>query len=107
VTLAELLRDVGSALTGAERRDADSDSEWVLNGTPFAAVSRGAAAGPETAEFRLEPMVLRAALGTPDTAASPRGSEWVAFRPQELDRMATDRAAAWLASAHRFAAARG
>ena len=44
-----------------------------------------------------------AALRTPDTAASPRGSDWVAFAPAELDRHAIDRATAWLASAWRRA----
>jgi hypothetical protein len=54
-------------------------------------------------EFRLDPIVARAALGTPDTSASSRGPEWVAFSPAELDRFAVDRALAWLGAAHRRA----
>jgi hypothetical protein len=71
--------------------------EWSIDGIVFAAVNGG------RAEFRLDPMVAAAALRTPDTSPSPRGGDWVAFAPPELDRHAIDRATAWLASAWRRA----
>ena len=71
--------------------------EWSIDAIVFAAVNGG------RAEFRLDPMVAAAALRTPDTSPSPRGGDWVAFGPPELDRHAIDRATAWLASAWRRA----
>jgi hypothetical protein len=46
----------------------------------------------------------RAALGTPGTSASERGTEWVVFAPPDLDRTAVDRVVAWFAAAWRHAA---
>jgi hypothetical protein len=66
--------------------------------------SGGEAAGGGAAEFRLDPLVAKAALRTPDTESSNRGPDWVRFGPQALDGHAVDRAEAWLASAWRRAA---
>jgi hypothetical protein len=77
------------------------DGEWTVAGRTFAAVAAG------VAEFHLDPLVARAALRTPDTAASNRGPDWVAFAPGELDDAAIDRAEAWFLSAHRRATHRG
>jgi hypothetical protein len=66
-------------------------------GTPFAAMDGDAL------EVRLDPAVAAAALRTPDTDASSRGPAWVRFDPPELDRMAIDRATAWLEYAWRHA----
>jgi hypothetical protein len=99
LTLAEAIDDVAKTLPGVERRDVQGGGfEWLVAGRPFAAVQAG------RAEFRLDPVVARAALGTPDTTVSARGAEWVAFSPAELDRFAVDRALAWLGAAHRRAA---
>jgi hypothetical protein len=78
-----------------------ADATWSVGAAPFA-VLKGS-----TAEFRLDPLVARAALRTPDTAASPRGPEWVAFSPSVLDDAAVDRAEAWFLSAARLAKSRG
>jgi hypothetical protein len=81
------------------REPTAAGSEWSTRGIVFSAIegNRG--------EFRLAPAVVAAALRTPDTAASTRGSDWVAFAPAELDRHAIDRASAWVASAWRRARA--
>jgi hypothetical protein len=97
VTLAEALVEAAADLPDAEVREVAGGTEWLRDGRPFAAASAA------SAEFRLSPIVGRAALGTPDVTASPRGGEWVAFRPPELDRFALDRAIAWLGSAFRHA----
>jgi hypothetical protein len=97
MTLAEILEEAGSTVDRIDRRNADGAIEFLADGRPFAALTG------VTAEFRLEPVVARAALGTPDTMVSPRGPDWVAFRPSELDRFAIDRATAWFLSAWRQA----
>jgi hypothetical protein len=99
VTIVEALEDAAAGLDDVEHRNAGAGVEWTVAGVVFAAATG------DTAEFRLEPAVTHAALGTPDTAASGRGPEWVAFSPGELDRLARDRAVAWFGSAHRRAAA--
>jgi hypothetical protein len=99
LTLAEAVEDAAGRLPGVERREVPgSGIEWLFGGRPFAAARAG------SVEFRLDPVVARAALGTPDTSVSGRGAEWVAFSPAELDRFAVDRALAWLGAAHRRAA---
>jgi hypothetical protein len=97
VTIGEALEDAAAPLDGVERRNAGTAVEWTAAGVVFAA-----AAG-DTAEFRLDPVVVGAALGTPDTGPSARGPEWVAFSPSQLDRFARDRAVAWFGSAYRRA----
>ena len=76
---------------------AGGGTEWSIDGRVFATSAAG------RAEFRLDPMVANAALRTPDTARSSRGSDWVAFVPAALDQHAIDRATAWLTSAWRRA----
>jgi hypothetical protein len=97
VTIAEALEDAAARLDDVERRDAGATVEWTLAGVAFAATTG------DTAEFRLDPVVAPAALGTAGTARSGRGAEWVAFRPAELDGLARDRAVAWFGSAYRHA----
>jgi hypothetical protein len=97
MTLVEALADAAAGLDGVEAADVAGTIEWRVRGRAFAAVSAG------TAEFRLAGRIAAAALGTPDTAPSGRGGDWVAFRPPELDRFALDRATAWLTSAWRHA----
>jgi hypothetical protein len=98
-TLAEILDEAGADLEDVERSGASNGDavEWSMGGITFASVQG------ERAEFRLDPLVAAAALRTPDTAPSPRGGDWVAFAPAELDQHAIDRATAWLASAWRRA----
>jgi len=70
---------------------------WSRAARPFAVLS----ADGNAVEFALDPPVASAAARTPDVGPSRRGRGWVLFRPAVLDDQAADRAAAWLASAHR------
>jgi hypothetical protein len=97
MTLAEVLDEAANVLGGVDRREGTGGLEYLAGGKPFAALAG------DTAEFCLEPIVARAALGTPDATPSRRGPDWVAFRPRELDRFALDRATAWFLSAGRLA----
>ena len=98
-TLLEALTAAATGLPDVERRRSAGVTEWRARGRPFAVVAGN------VAEYRLEPSIAQAALGTPDTARSPRGPDWIAFRPSELNRFAVDRAVAWFGSAHRRASA--
>ena len=60
--------------------------------------------GPDFLEVALDPPVAAAALRTPDTRPSPRGTGWIAFAPGRPDRFALDRAEAWIRLGHRRAA---
>ena len=73
---------------------------FAIGGRPFAAV------GAETLEVALDGPVAQAALATPDTRPSARGTGWVAFTPATTDRFALDRAEAWVRLAHRRAGGR-
>jgi hypothetical protein len=100
MTLADVLDLAAAPLDPVERVATPTGVEWRRSGQAFAALAGG------RAEFRLPPAVGAAALGTPDTSRSARGADWIAFEPRELERMAVDRASAWLASAWRHTAAR-
>jgi hypothetical protein len=97
--LARLLESTAAGLDGVEKHERGAGLEWSTGAIVFAAISGS------RAEFRLSPPVAAAALRTPDTQKSARGSDWVVFAPAELDRHAIDRAEAWLASAWRRAGA--
>ena len=98
MNLRELLEDEATELRGAEPSlGPDGSITWSRGNRPFAAVT----ADGSSAEFALDPAVADAATRTPDVALSSRGSGWVTFAPSDLDDHAADRAAAWLASAHR------
>lgn len=99
LTIEDVLAAAARDLAGIATADDAGAITWSAGGLVFAAL-----AGLR-AEFRLDPLVARAALRTPDTAPSPRGSDWVAFAPAELDDAAVDRAEAWFLSAHRRASA--
>jgi hypothetical protein len=98
MTLSELLEAIAADLGAAGHPAPGGGLEWRRGERTFAALQGG------TAEFRLAATVADAARRTPDTGVSPRGRDWVAFSPGELDPMAEDRAAAWFASAWRYAA---
>jgi hypothetical protein len=96
--LLRILAEEGDAL-GA-RGDTGVDGQiWSFSGQPFV-VLRGA-----VAEFRLDRTLAAAARRTPDTTPSPRGEDWVAFSPHEVDRFAEDRLRSWFGAAHRRAMA--
>ena len=97
MTLDDLFRSIASDLEGVAGTVAGDATEWRRGGVAFA-VLRG-----DQAELRLTGPVGRAALGTPDTAPSERGPDWISFSPRVLDGMALDRAAAWFENAARHA----
>ena len=99
LTLAEVLAAAAEGLDAIAAGELDRTTLWTTAGLPFASLTG------RRAEFRLDPMVARAALRTTDTKPSLRGPDWVAFSPAELDDSAVDRAEAWFLSAHRRAAA--
>jgi hypothetical protein len=99
VTIRELLEEAAADLDEVDEIETGDGIEWRRGGRPFAAVSG------EVAEFRLDPLVAKAALRTPDTGPSSRGPDWVRFSPAVADDHAIDRAEAWLASAWRRAGA--
>ena len=101
LSLAEVLAAAAEELAGMSVEDAGADglTTWSAGGRPFAILVG------DRAEFRLDPLVARAALRTPDTTPSQRGPEWVSFSPEALDDQAVDRAEAWFLSAHRLASA--
>lgn len=106
-SLADLVREIAESFPDATASSAPGApgagpavaiSTWSRGGTAFAVLS---ASGME---IRLEPAIAAAASRTPDTAPSPRGKEWVRFRPRELDAHAIDRLRAWFELAYRRSA---
>ena len=93
-SLDERIERVVEDLGGVERRRASDGIAYAVGGRVFAIL------GDERVEVALDPAVSKAALRTPDTAASPRGAGWIGFTPSTIDRFALDRAEAWLRSAH-------
>jgi hypothetical protein len=96
-SLGAIVEAAAADLEAVERRATPEGAEWSIGGVTFAATTSDAA------EFRLARPVVEAALRTPGTSPSARGPDWIGFQPTELDRHATDRATAWLASAWRRA----
>jgi hypothetical protein len=97
MTLREVLEAAAAELDTVETVATDEGVEWRHAGRVFAV------AGTDAAQFRLDPLVVKAALRTPGTAPSERGPDWVAFAPVDLEGPALDRATAWLASGRRRA----
>ncbi len=97
MNLREALDEALADLEDVEPGEDGGGVEWRRGGLRFAALAGDAA------EFRLDPLVAKAALRTPDTSPSKRGADWVRFSPAVVDGHAVDRAQAWLASAWRQA----
>ncbi|MEA2519932.1 MAG: hypothetical protein QOF49_2012 [Chloroflexota bacterium] len=95
LTLAEVLDAAAEGLVGVTATSSASATTWSVGSTAFAILTGG------VAEFRLDPLVVAAALRTPETVPSGRGHDWVAFSPAIFDDGAIDRAEAWFLSAHR------
>lgn len=94
-TLDERVESVVEDLDDIERvRDGESVT-YLVAGRPFAVLMQ------DVLEVALDPAVAKAALRTANTLASTRGTGWIAFTPETIDRFALDRAEAWLRSAHR------
>ena len=89
---------VEAVIEDLDRVDRIRDGEsvtYLAGGKPFAVLM------PDVLEVALDPNVAKAALKTGNTIASSRGSGWIAFTPETIDRFALDRAEAWIRSAHR------
>ena len=99
LTLADLLAEAAVGLTGVVTDASGPVTTWAAGPSVFATLEG------DRAEFRLDSQVAAAALRTPDTSSSARGSDWIAFAPPVLEDHAVDRAEAWFLSAHRRAAA--
>ncbi len=95
--LADLLMSVAAKQPACRSTEAGSTTTWSVGGTVFAVLDDG------VAEFRLDVPIAAAAQRTPDTSASPRGPEWVAFCPGLMDHEAADRVSAWFQAAARRA----
>ena len=99
LTLADVLAAAADDLPDVTDATDGGTTIWCVGDRAFAVLTDG------LAEFLLDPLVARAALRTPDTSASLRGTAWVSFRPTTLDDGAVDRAEAWFLAAHRRAGA--
>jgi hypothetical protein len=97
LSLGDVLAAAAEGLTGVTLETDGDRTTWAVGGRAFATLAG------DRAEFRLDPLVARAAVRTPDTASSARGGDWVAFAPPVLDDAAVDRAEAWFLSGHRRA----
>ena len=97
LTLLDVLDAAAEDLPDVRRIGHDETASWAVGDSVFVVLEAG------HAEFRLDAMVARAALRTPDTAPSTRGRDWVAFAPETLDNGAVDRAEAWFLSGYRRA----
>jgi hypothetical protein len=95
--LAELIASLAADLPAARTSSTGARTEWRRGGVPFASLDG------QAVELRLAPAIAAAALNTPDTTPSPRGTPWIRFAPQELDGHAIDRATAWFGLAYRRA----
>ncbi|HYM84855.1 MAG TPA: hypothetical protein VEY67_11965 [Candidatus Dormibacteraeota bacterium] len=100
-SLAMSLEEPAEALGDVERVPHEGSIELRRAGRPFARLDR------DRASFRLDPVLVAAAIRTADTSRSPLGAEWVAFAPATVDRFALDRAEAWLEAAWRRAGPAG
>jgi hypothetical protein len=99
LTLADILVAAAEEVDGVTAAVDGELTTWSAGSRPFVALAG------DRAEFRLDPLVARAALRTPDTMPSPRGPDWIGFAPVVIDDPAVDRAEAWFLSAHRLARA--
>jgi hypothetical protein len=84
-------------LEGIRRHETGPAVEFVRGGILFA-VREGSGHS-----FRLRPEIVEAALRTPDTSPSARGSEWVSLASTAADAFTLDRAKAWFETAWRLA----
>jgi hypothetical protein len=96
VHVAEVIID----LPESRSQSVDGVITWSRAEADFAAL------GPNGIEIRLDRPIAAAAVRTPHTAPSPRGQDWVRFKPQELHGHALDRLRAWLELGYRRAGER-
>ena len=97
VSIGEAIEGLAAAATGVERAQSGQGVEFQIAGQPFARL------GGSEASFRIGSDIVRAALRTDGTRASPLGADWITFSPLRFDRYALDRATAWFELAARRA----
>ena len=87
---------------------ADVDVASTGDGFEYSRAGRAfvARSGSGLVEIRLGADIGEAALRTPDTSNSTRGSDWVLFAPHYWDEHALDRLEAWFRVAWRMAGSR-
>jgi hypothetical protein len=95
--IADEIDDRAESLEGVERAASEGSTTYSRAGRLFGV------GGSDGFEFRVGEVIVGAALRTPDTATSERGTDWVRFSPTELDEPALDRALAWFEAAWRRA----
>ncbi|MGA3030661.1 MAG: hypothetical protein ABSE58_08005 [Candidatus Limnocylindrales bacterium] len=96
-TAPEAMDRQAAELDGVQRKVAGGAVDYARGGLVFAAREG------RSLSFRLRPEVVDAALRTPDTARSSRGSQWISLSPTEMDPSTLDRVTAWFESAWRLA----
>jgi hypothetical protein len=96
-TLDERVEAVIEELDGVTRERDGESIAYAAGGRVFAVLMQ------DLLEVALDPAIATAALRTPDTLASLRGTGWIAFTPDGIDRFALDRADAWVRLAYRRA----
>src|SRR5688500_15427728 len=93
-TLDELLGDLVAETQDVQVR---AGREYVLNGVVFAARPHAS-----SIELRLGPEIADAAMRTPGTGQSSRGTDWILLQPNDWNE-ARDRLGAWYRVAWRLA----
>jgi hypothetical protein len=97
-TLADVLDDLADDFPDIERTDGPEGTDFAVGAQLFVRLN-----GP-SAQFRLRPEIVLAAVRTGDAAESALGRDWVVFAPKHFDQYALDRAQSWFELAHRLAA---
>ena len=94
---AQAIERLARELEGIRRSEVGKAVEFDRAGVVFATREAG------RLSFRLRVEIVTAALKTPDTASSERGSDWVSMAPAVVDSFVLDRATAWFEIAWRIA----
>src|SRR4051794_21069129 len=89
-SLSALVERLTREFGGVGQRQGSGSTEFLRAGAAFAIV-RG-----DQVEIRVRADIAEAALRTPNTAPSMRGSDWITFRPDPTEPQDVDRLRAWL-----------
>ena len=100
VSLPEAIEALAAETPAVQRAQRGEAVEFRVGGQLFAGLEGG------EASFSIGSEVVRAALRTDGTLASPLGADWIRFAPLRFDRYALDRATSWFELAARRAMAR-
>jgi hypothetical protein len=99
--VTDSLGDILADLLDEMDVEVSATREYARDGVPFAWRPE-----EEVLEVRLGQDIAEAAMRTPDTHLSDRGSAWVRFAPPAWDEHSRDRAEAWFRVAWRLAEGR-